>query len=627
MKHTKKKHHKQKYTRKHKIKRKFRKKQQSRKKRQFKKKRQSRKKRGGVIPSSFAVPEKQTSLEFFSHKGQYISNPETALFDGLPIYILPLLKEIGSGQKLGWTCDYNPRTRKWNDLGGGMFEANNCLGYIVNVKKNDNTQHYIVDKLVNGSSPQMQLLWTNSMNGMMGNNGDLPGLPVNSLTPGYVPGYKLPFQFNLVKKCPISTSAQQQKYDLLSWIFNDKGGKGFVRATKEDFNVVITGHHNQMKLAFFNENITLGNGCCIKLSIPSGNPPTITVIVEGQDEKKGSSGRAGLFTNDSVHKESICQEWKSVRDQLFSDIEGNLEHPDNMSYEMFKSTPNYNINIYFIRHGQTLHNVTDKKCKYKFIDNPLTPHGIKQARMCGIQLALSHKEFSRFTTENTLLCTSLLTRTTDTFFYMLDAACKVIINHNPWGTWQQGKEKSLFSVEKSKLYEKICDVRKDFNVNRLKLLIDDDNTVEQCGIVPKEWWRDSDTDTLYKMLYDSCDMKSLQHVIDGIVHDRDIGHNVTEVAAHGQRPSDVEAALNMTQEDAAIESGIDKASKLLEQGGAEEMKVNETVKQVPDDEVHEGEVHEGEVHEGEVHEGEVHEGEVGDAPPPVVKKKKWWKRW
>ena len=531
----------------------------------------SRKKHGGVIPNTFATPVQEESFEKIS---------DTALFDGQPIYILPLLKEIGSGRGLGTTCDYNPKTRNWNSLGGLTFEANNCVGYIVKVeKKVDNSSQYIVDKLEKGSSLQMQQLWTNSMNGKMDNNGYLPGLPVNSVTPGYVPGYKLPFQFNLVEKCPISDSAQQQKYHLLSWIFSIDGVGGFSHATKDNFNIVLTGHHNQMKLAFFKNNITLGNGCCIKLTIPSSNPPTIEVIIDGQDEKKGTSGRATLFTNNSLHKESICQEWKSARDKLFNEIESDQEHTDIMSYEMFKSKPNYNINIYFIRHGQTLHNVTDKKCKYKFIDNPLTPHGIKQARMCGIQLALSHKEFSRFTTENTLLCTSLLTRTTDTFFYMLDAACKVIINHNPWGTWQQGKEKSLFSVEKSKLYEKICDVRKDFNVNRLKLLIDDDNTVEQCGIVPKEWWRDSDTDTLYKMLYDSCDMKSLQHVIDGIVHDRDIGHNVTEVAAHGQPPADVLAARTMTEKDAAIESGIDKASKLLEQGGAEEMKINEPEKQ------------------------------------------------
>ena len=145
MKHTKKKHYKKKYTRKHKKKRQFRKKQQSKKKRQFRKKRMSRKKRGGVIPASFATSVQQEPLEFFSYKGNYISTSDTALFDGQPIYILPLLKEIGSGRGLGTTCDYNPIPRNWNSLGGLTFEANNCLGYIVKVnKKDDNSSQYIV---------------------------------------------------------------------------------------------------------------------------------------------------------------------------------------------------------------------------------------------------------------------------------------------------------------------------------------------------------------------------------------------------------------------------------------------------------------------------------------------------
>ena len=77
-------------------------------------------------------------------------------------------------------------------------------------------------------------------------------------------------------------------------------------------------------------------------------------------------------------------------------------------------------NLFIFRHGETLHNLSDKKCKLKFIDNPLTQAGIGQAKRAG-------EEFNTYLrgkhlvigTDNTTFVASQLTRTVDTLINIL----------------------------------------------------------------------------------------------------------------------------------------------------------------------------------------------------------------
>ena len=281
----------------------------------------------------------------------------------LTINIVPSLREHGSSGWLGITCDpYRVMgDREWNKTGRGAYEANNCAGYI--------GKDGLVFPNRNISTLKGQNEWIKRMNGKdyatnnFFNDEDL----LSSL------------KFELKIDMQMKPRHEIIREDLLEHVF--KLGES---------NFIFVGHHNNMKAALFPtlpEPIKIGNCSCIKVTI---NPTdveksvNIEVIYHGETDKYPNL--LGGVRNRTYDDEYKGDEKRVIIPDLEATWEESLQRVSNRGETK---------NLYFIRHGQTLHNLGEgefckigdtKIKKKKYIDNPLTYKGQLQAIKCGIEL-------------------------------------------------------------------------------------------------------------------------------------------------------------------------------------------------------------------------------------------------
>lgn len=398
-----------------------------------------------------------------------VEAPHAASDDKFTINIVPSLREHGKGVPLGTSCDpgrADPRNWEHNSNDDILYEANNCAGYI--------TDGPVVKAQRDISSEDSQVKWINRMNGD-------DGTARNYLAPKWftadVEDKKLSyFKFVLKNNMPMPRVIRRNfldgrdaiiRRDLLSEVFES-----------DQVNFIFVGHHNNMKAALFpdlGKKIALGNCCCIEVKLDKSNsvsPVEIKVIYSGETEK-----------------------YDTLLGDTHKDIINKLTKTWTKSLKAFSTTSFSTKKLYFIRHGQTLHNLADgERCtmhrkikKAKFIDNPLTYKGQLQAVKCGVELDNSNV-FDGFTKENTKLYTSILTRTTDTLFLILYTIAFLKNNPSPPPA---GATDSLWNNTYLKWYQNIVYKRLFFNRERLKRLLEiNDDDYNQaisdavCQILP-----------------------------------------------------------------------------------------------------------------------------------------------
>ena len=368
----------------------------------------------------------------------------------LTINIVPSLREHGSGSWLGIRCDPGGGERQWNDTGEGMYEANNCAGYIGNDGR--------VFPNRNISTVEGQNKWIERMNGI--ENETMNYLNEEGPLPSFNFVLKEDMQMPESRGRRGSPKRRREiiREELLTHVFNS--GKS---------NFIFVGHHNNMVDALFralrSARLAIGNCSCIKVTInPTGVQKfvNIEVIYHGETDKYLNllgGVRDGIFNQEDNEKENT-----EIIPQLEATWKVSLQRVSNGTETK---------NLYFIRHGQTLHNlgkgefctIGDTEInKKKYIDNPLTYKGQLQAIKCGEKL---EDEFKLFTSENTAYYTTYLTRTTDTLFLILFTLAHLYKN-------QDLPQHTLWSEDYLNIYKYIVNKRSRFNRRRLLKLLDID---------------------------------------------------------------------------------------------------------------------------------------------------------
>ena len=349
--------------------------------------------------------------------------PPPRIDDKFTINIVPSLREHGKGAPLGTKCDPGSvfaRDWKHNSKDDILYEANNCAGYI--------TDGAVVKAQRNISTVDSQVEWITRMNGDdERENNYLATKPRLSHI-----RFELKIRMPMPKTNQAATIRSHLLYEVVS--------------SKED-NFIFVGHHNNMKDALFpdlGKKIALGNCCCIevKLTVTESERQKLEVEAAAAREKAHEEAAAREAAEQAF---AAAENWSgsveikviySGETDKYSNLLGDTEDSDIIGKLTKTWTDSLNEitwnlgpmtkKLYFIRHGQTLHNLAaGEKCinyrqikKAKFIDNPLTYKGQLQAVKCCVKLHNS-TVFNGFTKENTKLYTSILTRTTDTLFLIL----------------------------------------------------------------------------------------------------------------------------------------------------------------------------------------------------------------
>lgn len=172
--------------------------------------------------------------------------------------------------------------------------------------------------------------------------------------------------------------------------------------------ILISGHHNNLRCRLLKlHGYKCGSGS--KTNTGLQNCATIKITFDSNDVKvsfvhRGSveNGNKWNYINDETSKIDMNKQCESIKQPIKAALDNFINNKNLL-----------NKTIYIIRHGEAAHNEkSEKGCKPKVENSPLTKNGIEQCKTAAERINLDYPE--SINNSNILVITSPLDRTIET---------------------------------------------------------------------------------------------------------------------------------------------------------------------------------------------------------------------